>query len=698
VIKDADDREILPGVAVMLDGTRNGTIADADGLVVLHHIPDGRQSFRFSCLGYQEIRQTFLFPLEDDRPVEIFLEVETETLEEIFITSTRSTRTIQSLPTRVEFISGEELEEKGNMRPGDIRMLLNESTGIQTQQTSPLSANASIRIQGLDGRYTQILKDGFPIYSGAAGGLGLLQIPPLDLRQVEIIKGASSTLYGGGAIAGLVNLISKTPDKERELSFHFSGTSAQGLDLSGFYAQRFNKAGLTLFAARNSNAAYDPAGIRFSAIPQFERYTLNPRLFLYFNPRTTLNFGLNTSVEKRLGGDMRYISGEQGSEQCYFEDNGTQRLSSQFSLEHTLNDHAKWTIRNSYHYFHRVTEIPGYTFDGRQDGTFSEINYLHSSDAVEWIAGGNLWTDRFTEKKQTDAPARDYTQTTAGLFVQNTARLSDRLSIESGLRGDYAVNYGFSLLPRISALLSLSPKWTSRIGGGAGYKTPTLFTEESERLHYRHVLPIDPEANRPERSYGANADVNYMTGIGDDVALSVNQLFFYTNLRRPLMLQPLDDGQYRFRNIDGHTDTRGAETNLKISYADFTLFIGYTWTDAVVDADGVRYQNPLTSKHRLNNVLMYEVEDRWKIGLEAYYYSPQKLTDGTNSKSYWICGVMIEKIWKPVSIYANFENFTDTRQTRFGPIYSGAVTQPVFNDIYAPLDGFVAGIGLKIRL
>src|SRR6185369_11140254 len=139
-----------------------------------------------------------------------------------------------NIPTRIELIAGEELEEKGNMKPGDIRMMLNESTGIQTQQVSATSANSSIRIQGLDGRYTQLLKDGFPLYAGFSGGLGLLQTPPLDLRQVEVIKGASSTLYGGGAIAGLVNLVSKLPTANRELHFIINGTSAGGLDVSGF--------------------------------------------------------------------------------------------------------------------------------------------------------------------------------------------------------------------------------------------------------------------------------------------------------------------------------------------------------------------------------------------------------------------------------------------------------------------------------
>src|SRR5690606_12116983 len=137
-------------------------------------------------------------------------------VEEVEISSTRSARTSGDIPTRVEFMDGEELAEKGNMKPGDIRMLLNESTGIQTQQTSATSYNSSIRIKGLDGKYTQLLRDGMPLYSGFSGGLSLMQIAPLDLKQVEVIKGGASTLYGGGAIAGLVNLISKTPQDDPE--------------------------------------------------------------------------------------------------------------------------------------------------------------------------------------------------------------------------------------------------------------------------------------------------------------------------------------------------------------------------------------------------------------------------------------------------------------------------------------------------
>src|SRR5690606_13940993 len=170
VIKDSEKKEPLMGVTVQITGTAIATTSNENGQITLTDIPNGLQSIHFSYVGFNERINNFQFPLTDTSVVEILLDESSEQLEEVVISSTR---TIQNIPTRIEFIGGEELDEKGNMKAGDIRMLLSESTGIHVQTTSPTSANASIRIQGLDGRYTQILKDGFPIYSGASSGLGL---------------------------------------------------------------------------------------------------------------------------------------------------------------------------------------------------------------------------------------------------------------------------------------------------------------------------------------------------------------------------------------------------------------------------------------------------------------------------------------------------------------------------------------------
>ena len=104
---------------------------------------------------------------------------------------------------------------------------------------------------------------------------------------------------------------------------------------------------------------------------------------------------------------------------------------------------------------------------------------------------------------------------------------------------------------------------------------------------------------------------------------------------------------------------------------------------------------PLTPKHRLNTVLMYEIEGKWKVGLEGYYFGKQTLSDGKIGKDYWICGFMVEKLWEKFSVFINFENFLDARQTRFDTIYTGTLSNPNFRDIYAPLDGFVVNGGIK---
>ncbi|MBU7570372.1 MAG: TonB-dependent receptor [Flavobacterium sp.] len=698
VVKSIETNEPLNGVTASIKRTSIAATSDENGQITLANIPDGLQRINFNYMGFNEHIETLEFPLKDKNVIEILLQESSEELDQVVISSTRSTRSIQNIPTRIEFIGSEELVEKGNMKPGDIRMLLAESTGIHVQTTSPTSANASIRIQGLDGRYTQILKDGFPIYSGASSGLGLLQIPPLDLKQVEVIKGSASTLYGGGAIAGLVNLISKTPTEERDLRFQINGTSGRGLDINGFYGQRFNKIGTTIFASHNRNGAYDPAQIGFSAIPQFERYVLNPKLFVYFNDKTKMNFGINTTIENRLGGDMLYIKGKGDNVHQYFEKNKTQRYSTQFVLDHLITQNSSFQIKNSVSYFNRNITIPDYEFEGTQIATFTEANYTSSTEKSEWVAGINIWTDNFKEKEFTAFPLRDYNQSTFGAFVQNSWKATDWLNLEAGIRTDYVVDYGAVFLPRVSALFQIAEGLTSRIGGGFGYKTPTIFTEESERIQYQNVLPIDDKTNKLEKSYGANADINYRIRIGEEWSFSINQLFFYTYLDNPLLLENPSTNLYQFVNSPGYNHTKGTETNIKIGYDDLKLFLGYTYTDARLNQYGTNTESPLTPKHRINSVLMYEIEDKWKVGLEAYYFSPQKLNDGTMGKDYVICGLMAEKIWERFSLYANFENFLDTRQTRFDSIYTGTISNPVFKDIYAPLDGFVVNLGIKLKL
>ncbi len=707
-IIDEHNKQSIPGAIVLIANTSIAASSDSLGVAELKNIPDGEQQLQCSYIGYRKYVTKITFPYKKTLPFVIELESESGELNEVVVSTTRSNRTISDIPTRIELINGEELEEKTSMQPGNIKMILSESTGIQTQQTSVSSGNTTIRIQGLDGRYTQLLKDGLPLYSGFAGGLSILQIPPLDLKQVEVVKGSASTLYGGGAIAGLINLIPKEPTQEREFTFLANGSTGLGLDLSAFYAQRFKKFGLTLLGSKNSNEAYDPAGIGFSAIPKFNRYSFNPKLFYYFNDRTKLKFGIDGNTETRTGGDMLYLKNKGDSIHSYYEHNDSKRLTSQFGFEHKLNSTSNFKIKNSVSWFDRTIKQRAYEFAGNQLSTFSEFNYINHKERSEWITGLNVWTDQFNERNNNYYRLRNFNSITTGGFVQNTFNVKKWFVLESGLRLDYVMmqseNNGsyndYFILPKLSALFKINPKVSSRIGGGLGYKTPTVFNEKAEEQVFKNVQPINFSKVKAERSYGANADINYRTSFGDEWTFSINQMVFYTFLNQPLVFNKdsLSSGIYSFQNANGHIDAYGTETNIKIGKGWFKAYLGYTYVMAQTHYDVSLKQVPLTANNRITFTMLIEKEKNFRIAFEAFYVSPQQLSNGATGRDYWVSGISAEKKWKYFSVFVNAENYLDTRQTRFGSIYTGTTTNPQFSEIYAPLDGFIFNGGIKINL
>ncbi len=691
--------ETLIGATAVIKSLSKGGTSDENGKVNIANIPNGKFIVEFQYLGFKDQSLTVDFPLTN--PNEVFvieLQEEQEELEEVTVSATRSSRTIADIPTRIETISAGELDEKTSMQPSNVRMVLSESTGIQTQQTSASSANASIRIQGLDGKYTQLLKDGFPLYSGFSGGLSIVQIPPLDLKRVEVIKGSSSTLYGGGAIAGLINFVTKEPKEEKELSFLINTNSSKALDASGYFSQKINKIGITIFTSQNSQAAYDANEDGLSDIPKFDRFNFNPRLFYYFDEKTTLSFGLNTSFENRIGGDMQVINAQPDLNHVYFERNKSNRISSQLKFEKTLTNNQILTFKNSVGSFDRTIEQSDYLFEGNQLFSFSEVSYVIPAKKTEWIFGANLWTDNFKHKNPTNSPL-DNSLTTGGVFIQNNLKVNEKLIVETGLRFDANSQNNQFLLPRLSAMYKFSNHLTARISGGLGYKSPTIFSEEAEERGFKAIEPLILNTVVAEKSAGGSFDVTYKTILFNSLSVNINQLFFYTKLNQPLILSDdiLPNGNYQFLNANGYLDSKGFETNLKLRYEDFGLYIGYTYTDAQRNY-ATKSINPLTAKHRIYTTLLYEIEDKWRVGYELFYTGKQYLSNEESRPDYWVMGASAERQFKHFSIFINAENFTDTRQTKYESIYQGDLQNPQFKEIWASTDGFIFNGGFKIKI
>ncbi|QEM12224.1 TonB-dependent receptor [Mucilaginibacter rubeus] len=697
VVKDDQSKLPLTGVTAYIADLKKGGVSDTSGHIIIKNIPSGKYEIKLSMVGYLPADKTLAFPLKSlDETVEVYLEPMAGELAEVVIQTNRTGRNRSEIPTRIEALPPEELDEKGTMRPGDIKMLLGEITGVHIQATSAVSGLASFRIEGLDSRYTQLLQDGLPTYDGFSGGLGLVQVSPLNLKQVEIIKGSASTLYGGGAIAGLVNLISKTPGKKPELNFLLNQNTAKGTDASGFYSQQWHEVGTTIFGVYNYNGAYDPGSTGFSAIPKTNRFLLNPRIFWKPGSKDSLWFGVNILHEDRKGGDMQVLRGHPDNLHQYFEHNISDRLSSQFSYTHKLDSNSQFNFKNTVGYFNRKLSQPQFNFRGVQVSSYTEANYVRNGKVANWVAGADVWTDHLTPK---DGSANlGYSRNTYGLFAQNTFKPAKWFAVESGLRLDgnspspATPSNGLFLLPRVNGLFRLNEHWTSRIGGGLGYKMPDIFNDDAEEQGYRYLQPLNIGATKAERSSGANWDVNYK-GVVGDAFLQVNQLFFLTRVNDPLILQ-----HNAFINAPGYLLSKGTETNMKLLMDELGIYLGYTYTDVQRHFNGLASAQTLTPKHQLNADMTYEIENSFRAGIEGFYTGAQLLGDGTTGRSYWTFGLLVQKMWKHFDIFINGENLTDQRQSRWGTIYTGPMSSPIFKDIYAPLDGAVINAGIRIKL
>ena len=687
------ENEPLIGATVYFETLEKGAVTDFDGIATFNEIPNGEHIIIVSFLGFETLKTTIQIPSNSDL---IFkLKSGGNELDEVVLQSSRSTRTVKKIPTRIEFIGSEELGEKAVMNPTNISMVLRESTGIQMQQTSLSSGNTNIRIQGLDGRYTQLLRDGFPLYGGFSSGLSILQIPPLDLQQFEIIKGSSSTLYGGGAIAGLINMVSKTPDEEPALDIMLTQTQALGSTANVFYSKRNEKFGISLYGSGHYQKAYDPEDDGFSNLPKTKSISFNPKFFYYPSDKTTFWLGLNGTYDDRIGGDITKIeSGENGIHQ-YTEENISKRLSSQAVYKTQIDSISSLSIKNSVSFFDRNLTIPDFNFDGKQTNTFTEITYQRETSKADWIFGANLYTSNFDENDNATLQ-RDQTDITYGLFANNIYDLSDSWILETGLRADYNTDFGFFPLPRISLLYKNDNGFSSRIGGGLGYKIPDIFTEEAEFINFENIIGIDKSSLKAERSYGVNLDFNYQTRLFETIGFSINQLFYVTAINNGLLLNSTNNGLFAFENATDEILSKGAETNIKFTYKDFRWFLNYALIDTKLNYLAGNPQKPLTAKHNAGSVLMYE-SDKWRIGYETFYTGKQFLSNGTETTDFVTMGLLLMRNFKFGSAFVNFENFTDRRQSRFSPLVLPPHENPEFPEIYAPTDGFIFSVGIIIK-
>lgn len=611
--------------------------------------------------------------------------------EEIVVQATRSGRTVQDEAIRVDVIGREEIEEKMLMTPGNISMLVAETPGVRVQVTSPGLGTSNVRMQGMSGRYTQLLSDGLPIYGGTSS-IGLLQIPPTDLGQVEVIKGAASALYGPSALAGVINLVSRRPKAEPEAEMLINATSRDGQDITAYAATPIGgdwSASVT--GGFHHQTRKDLDGNGWADMAHYDRWTVRPRLFWDRGDGAKALVTLGLMDERRRGGTIPGAAVPDGTAFPLNQD--SRRIDGGIVTElpvervGTLQFRASGTSQKHDHLYGPSRE------DDRHDTLFAELSLGGEAGDTTWLAGAAVQGDRYRNKSFSSF---DYRYTVPALFVQAEQEIGDLLVLAGSARLDDHSDFGTRLSPRLS-LLFRPDRWTVRASVGRGFYAPTPFVDAIDEAGLSRLEPLGPL--KAEVADTASLDIGYAKG-----PFETNLTLFGSDIDNSLQLVDVATDRVRLVNAAGVTRTRGAEMAARYRWNDFIVRGSYVFVDArEPDPSGVgRRRVPQTPKHTAGLVAMWEQHGKGRIGLEAYYTGRQQLDDNpyrTRSKRYVELGALGEVTLGKVSLFINLENILNVRQTRYDPILlpARAPEGRWTTDAWAPTDGFVANAGVRLR-
>jgi outer membrane receptor for ferrienterochelin and colicins len=670
---------IVAGTVHRTDASGTTTVSTIPGMVEVIVLKEGFATATASVQVAAGAVQALLVELQAQPTVE-----ETVTV----VASTRTEKRLEDQPMRVEVLAREEIEEKMLMTPGDIVMMLNEMGGMRVQTTSPSLGAASVRIQGMRGRYTRVLSDGLPLF-GDVGGLGLLQIPPMDLGQVEVIKGVASALYGAGAMGGVINLLSRRPADEPAQEFLLNRSTRGATDAVTFLSSPFSRGwSASLLGGGHWQQTTDVNDDAWADLAGYKRAVVRPRVFWDGGNGRTFFATTGFTYEDRDGGteDDEVLA---ATGQPYLEALETRRYDvgalGQFLIKrrYVMTARAAVSRQRHVHQFGEVVERD------RHDTTFGEVAVRGTAGRETWVAGFAIERDAYRPR---DVPSFAYTFTVPGVFVQYDVNLGSGLSLSSSGRLDVHSEYGTFFSPRISAL-ARAGRWTSRLSVGTGFFGPTPITEETEAAGLSRLEIKQPLV--AERGLSASFDLSRTDG-----PLSYTATLFASRIAEPVHVQR--SPSYVLRNLPDPTTNVGLELLGTLRREPFSLTATYTYVRARETIDAIDEDVPLTPRHSAGVVGMWEKEDAGRVGIEWYYTGQQSLEENpyrTVSEPYMILGLLAERQFGRVRLFINGENLTGMRQTQRDPLLrpTRAADGRWTVDAWAPLEGRNINGGLRLR-
>lgn len=544
---DAKSKEPLIGANILINGSNIGTATNLNGEFEIHDIPTAEFSISISMIGYRSKSINIQKEVLSVNPIQIELSQALIEMGTVVVTGTNSMHLYENVPVKTEIVTKKLMQQQGAC---NLAQSLGLQTGVMVENDCNNCNFTQVRILGFDGKYSQILIDGDPVVSALGGVYGLEHYPQEMIEQIEIVKGGGSSLYGGGAVAGTINMMTKRP------AFNSTRVGYDGSSANGSYDHQIgavaemvnddNTAGFFIFGSTRNRDAYDHNNDGFTELGTLKNETIG--INSYFKPfeSSELQASFHRIFEERRGGDQldKPVHEAAISEWVqHFKYGGKLKWQHNISPEFQYKAHYSFSIleRNSY-YGGLNEDTPQGRLDALNYYGFSK-NPLHTGGvSANYILDNHSLTagfqydydDLLDQSVSSEAYYVDETFTNAGVFVQDEISIgsNNQFNIVAGVRLDkHSALENWIISPRLSAKYQLFESLKIRAGYTSGFKAPQIFDEDL------HICGLEGTQRVIRNAVGLKEEKSSTISLGfefldfvSDIPLLIGVTGFYTNL------------------------------------------------------------------------------------------------------------------------------------------------------------------------
>lgn len=551
----------VPFASVSIQGTSLGTYSDEEGEFQLSGVPLGEQEVVVSMVGYKQWSKGISFSEGENIDLgTVVIEEDVLGLEKVVVTGTMKRTFLKDSPIKVEVITGKYLMD--NRSPANLVESIAMVNGVEEVVECGVCGTNSLRINGLEGPYTSVLMDGTPMFGNLASVYGLNGIPASIIDRIEIVKGPSSTLYGSEAVAGVINIITKDPQRQPLFSANLRSTTHQEI---------YGTLGLTQSVGNwNSFLGVDYAYVNdyhdkvkdgFGDVVGTDRISVFTKWSKTEEDGRPLFLAAKYLFEDRHNGVYDYLENRaykqiRGSDSIYGESIFTHRFeffgtypmpfSKQLKLDFSFSYHDQDSYYGSDHY--RAQQRIGYTnllWDKRLD----------NNNMIAGVTFRHQFYDDNTIATESNSKNRPNNQAIPGIFAQNEWSPFEAFSMLLGARLDYYSGHGPIFAPRLNIKYKTSDWSTVRLNIGTGFRIVNLFTEDHAFVTGQRKVEITEEL-APERSWNISLNFNQVHNLmGGQGTFDID--VFYTYFKNKIIPDYETAGKIIYANSDGHAISRG---------------------------------------------------------------------------------------------------------------------------------------------